>query len=149
VTVSILAFSNVVVMATPRVFWAMAQDGVFLPAIAELHPKYGTPARAIALQGAWAIVLVLIGSIGALVNGVTFADWIFFALGAASIFVLRGRKDGHTGYRVPGYPILPAFFVIAAMAAVISAVVAYPKESALGALMLVIGAVLFRWKYRR
>lgn len=147
VAVSILAFSNVVVMATPRVFWAMAQDGAFLRSVAALHPKYHTPARAIALQGAWAILLVLIGSIGALVNGVVFADWIFFGLGAASIFVLRRRNDDHAGYRVPGYPVVPAFFVLAAMAAVLSAVVAYPKESGLGALMLLVGAVLFRWKY--
>jgi len=147
VTVSILAFSNVVVMATPRVFWAMSQDGSFLRSIAALHPRYGTPARAIGLQAGWAIVLVLIGNIGALVNGVVFADWIFFGLGAASIFVLR-RDDGHSGYRVPGYPVVPAFFVLAAIAAVVSAILAYPKESGLGALMLLVGALLFHWKYR-
>lgn len=148
VAVSILAFSNVVVMATPRVFWAMAQDGAFLPSIAALHPKYRTPARAIALQGVWAIVLVLVGSIGALVNGVVFADWIFFGLGAASVFVLRRRDDDHSGYRVPGFPFVPAFFVVAAMAAVVSAVIAYPMESGIGTLMLVVGALLFRWQYR-
>jgi APA family basic amino acid/polyamine antiporter len=149
VAVSILAFSNVVIMATPRVFYAMAQDGVFLRGLSVLHPRFRTPARAIALQGIWAIVLVLIGNIGVLVNGVVFADWIFFGLGAASIFVIRRRDTASPAYRVPGYPFVPAFFVLAALVAVGSAIVAYPKESSIGVGMMAIGAGLYNVFKRR
>jgi basic amino acid/polyamine antiporter, APA family len=150
VAVSILAFSNVVIMATPRVFYALAQDGVFLRSLSVLHPRFRTPARAIVLQGVWAIILVLIGNIGVLVNGVVFADWIFFGLGAASIFVIRRRDRTTTpAFRVPGYPFVPAFFVLAALVAVASAILAYPKESALGVGLLAVGAGLFNIFSRR
>ncbi len=149
VAVSILAFSNVVIMATPRVFYALAQDGAFVRGLSVLHPRYHTPARAIMLQGAWAIVLVLIGNIGALVNGVVFADWIFFGLGAASIFVIRKRDRTDASYKVPGYPFVPAFFVLAALAAVGSAILAYPKESSMGVGLMAVGAALFLMFQRR
>ena len=149
IAVSILAFSNVVVMVTPRVFYAMSRDGVFLDALAEVHPRYSTPAKAIALQGVWAIALVLIGSIGALVNGVVFADWIFFGLGAASLFVFRRRDAEEVSFRTPGYPWLPAFFVVAAVAAVGSAVFTYLRESLIGMAMLMVGAVFYIWRKGR
>jgi basic amino acid/polyamine antiporter, APA family len=152
VAISILAFSNVVVMATPRVFYALARDGVFLRSLAELHPRFGTPARAIVLQAIWTIVLIWVGTIGALVNGVVFADWIFFGLGAASIFVMRKREAGSGSaerFRVPGYPVVPLFFVLAALVAVSSAVMTYPRESVLGALLLAVGAVLYVAQSRR
>lgn len=143
IAVSILAFSNVVVMVTPRVFYAMARDGVFLHSLAEIHPRFNTPAKAIVLQGGWAILLVLVGSIGALVNGVVFADWIFFGLGAASLFVFRRREADGVTFRTPGYPVVPVFFVLAAIVAVGSAVSTYPRESLIGVAMLSIGAVFY------
>jgi APA family basic amino acid/polyamine antiporter len=150
IAISILAFSNVVVMVTPRVFYALARDGVFLQSLAQLDRRFETPARAIILQGAWAILLVLVGSIGALVNGVVFADWIFFGLGAASLFVFRRRASGDAAaYRVPGYPLVPAFFVIAAVIAVVSAFASYPIESLIGVGALAAGTVLFVWKSRQ
>ena len=143
IAISILAFSNVVVMVTPRVFYAMARDGVFLHALAEIHPRFNTPAKAIVLQGIWAILLVLVGSIGALVNGVVFADWIFFGLGAASLFAFRKRAGDGVTFRTPGYPVVPGFFVLAAIVAVGSAVSTYPRESLIGVAMLSIGAVFY------
>ena len=143
IAISILAFSNVVVMVTPRVFYAMARDGVFLDALAEIHPRFNTPAKAILLQGIWATLLVLLGSIGALVNGVVFADWIFFGLGAASLFVFRKRHRDAASFHTPGFPIVPAFFVIAAIVAVGSAITTYPRESLIGMGMLLIGAAFY------
>lgn len=144
IALSILAFSNVVVMVTPRVFYALAQDGAFLHSLAEIHPRFHTPARAIVLQGFWAVVLVAIGNIELLVNGVVFADWIFFGLGGASLFIFRRRAaDGQVAYQTPGYPWVPGFFVLAAMVAVGSAVMSYPRESLIGVGMLALGVVLF------
>lgn len=144
IAISILAFSNVVVMVTPRVFYALAQDGVFLRSLGNVHTRFRTPARAIIVQGIWAVVLVLVGNIGLLVNGVVFADWIFFGLGAASLFVFRRRDpDADVPYKTPGYPVVPAFFVLAAMAAVASAITSYPRESLIGVALLAMGAGLF------
>ena len=154
VAVSILAFTNVVIMATPRVFYALAQDGVFPRYLAELHPRFSTPARAIVLQGIWTLALIAVGNIGVLVNGVVFADWIFFGLGAASIFLIRRRADagaapGPGVFRVPGYPWVPLFFVLAALAAVGSAIVTYPLPSLLGCLLLGVGAAIHTRQQRR
>ncbi len=149
IAVSILAFSNVVVMVTPRVFYAMANDGVFLRGLAELHPRFNTPAKAIVLQGVWASTLVLVGTIGALVNGVVFADWIFFGLGAASLFVFRKRSDSGVTFRTPGYPAVPVFFVLAAVIAVGSAISTYPIESLIGVGMLATGCLFFFVKRSR
>ena len=149
IAISILAFCNVVVMVTPRVFYALGQDGVFLRSLSYLHPQYRTPVRALLLQGVWASVLVVIGDIGMLVNGVVFADWIFFGLGAASLFVFRRRdRSDDVAYKTPGYPVVPAFFVLAAIVAVASAVGSYPRESLIGVAMLMAGTVLFLVKGR-
>lgn len=149
VALSILGITNVIVLASPRVYFALAAEGVFLPSLARIHPRWGTPARAIAVQAVWASALALAGSIGALVNGVVFADWIFFGLGAASLFVIRrqGPGDGAPpalpAFRTPGYPWVPGFFVAAAALAVASAVATYPMESLLGVGLLALGGAVY------
>src|SRR4029453_5878728 len=108
-------------LVTPRVFQAMAADGLFLPRLARLHPAPRAPAGAIVLQAVWASVLALSGSFGQLVDYVAFADWIFFGLTVAGLFVYRaqdraqGRLAPPGAFRVPGYPWTPAAFVAAAM----------------------------------
>ncbi|HVE79477.1 MAG TPA: amino acid permease [Gemmatimonadaceae bacterium] len=146
VMVSIFGFLNVVVLATPRMFYAMARDGAFFPGAARVHPRWGTPHWSIAILCGWSIALLLLtrGEIGALLSGVVFADWIFFGLGAASVFVLRRRlPDADRPYRVVGYPVVPGFFVAAAAVGVVSAVLSAPRMSALGALLLAAGAAAF------
>jgi APA family basic amino acid/polyamine antiporter len=143
---SILGFVNVVILATPRIFFAMARDGVFLQAAARVHPRYGSPYISVIIMGVWAIALVLItkGTIGALLSGVVFADWIFFGLGAASVFALRrSRPDAARPYRAWGYPIVPGFFVVAAMFGIVSAYVADLRTSMLGTAILLVGVVVY------
>jgi APA family basic amino acid/polyamine antiporter len=108
IAVSTFGFLNLVVLVTPRVFQAMAADGVFFPRLARLHPVHRTPAAAIGVQALWASALVLSGSFGQLVDYVAFADWIFFGLTVAGLFVYHAR-DGRTGdsppsgaFRTPG-----------------------------------------------
>jgi len=146
ITVSVLGFLNVVILTTPRIFFAMAQDGVFLPAAARVHPKTGAPVISIIVMGAWSIALLLItqGDIGALLSGVVFADWIFFGLGAASLIALRSSKpDAERPYRVPGYPWVPLLFVLAACIGIISSFVASMRTSLIGTAILVVGVVLY------
>jgi len=149
---SILGCVNVVILATPRIFFAMARDGVFLQAAARVHPRFGSPHISIVIMGVWAIALLAItrGRIGDLLSGVVFADWIFFGLGAASVFVLRRtRPDAARPYRAWGYPIVPGFFVIAAMFGIVSAYVASLKTSLLGTAILLAGVLLFYVSQRR
>jgi basic amino acid/polyamine antiporter, APA family len=103
-------------------------------------------------MGVWAIALLVItqGGIGALLSGVVFADWIFFGLGAASVFVLRRtRPDAPRPYRAFGYPIIPGFFVVAAIFGIVSAYVASLRTSLLGTGILLIGVVVFYWTTRK
>ena len=148
---SVLGFVNVVLLANSRIIYAMAVQGLFVPAAGRVHPRFGSPHVAIVIMTLWALALLAFtrGNLGALLSGVVFADWIFFGLGAASVFALRRKMpDAERPYRVPGYPWLPAFFVAAAVIGVLSAIVASPRTSVLGALQLVLGVLAFVW-FRR
>jgi APA family basic amino acid/polyamine antiporter len=143
IATSAFGFLNLAVLAPTRVYYAMAADGAFFPALSRLHPRYGTPSAAIFLQSAWAIALTISGGYDELVNSVVFADWIFFGLTVAGLFVLRSRLSRPGGYRTPGYPWLPACFVIAAAFVVYSSISAAPGRSAVGAGLLLIGVPVF------
>ena len=150
--VSILGFTGVALITNARVLYALGEDGAFLRAAAGVHPRWGSPHVALLLLGGWALVLLLLtqGNFGQLLSGVVFADWIFFGLGAASVFVLRRtRPDAVRPYRVPGYPVLPAFFVVAAMVGVVSAFLASPVTSLFGMALLAVGAVVYLVAARR
>jgi len=159
VAVSALGFLNLVIMVTPRVFQAMAADGVFFPRLAVLHPRFRTPTAAILLQAGWAGVLTLTGTFGQLVNYVSFGDWIFFALTGAGLFIYRARdRQGAAGgpgsrmpggFRVPGYPVTPLLFIAASLLVVLGAVLASPRNALLGLSLLLLGVpVYWYWSHR-
>jgi len=143
---SILGFVNVVLLGNSRIPFAMARDGAFLAAAGRIHPRFGTPHVAIAIMVLWSLVLLFgtRGEIGSLLSGVVFADWIFFGLGGASVFVLRRKRpDAPRPYRALGYPVLPALFVLAAAVGIVSAFVAAPKTSLFGTGLLLAGVVVY------
>ncbi|MEP7088157.1 MAG: amino acid permease, partial [Gemmatimonadota bacterium] len=152
--VSILGLVNVVLLATPRIFYAMSREGLFYPAAARIHPRFGTPHISIAMLGLWSVALLLLAQsrLDWLLNGEVFADWIFFGLSAASVFVFRRTMpDRPRPYRAWGYPVVPLFFVAASLVAVLSALVSAPIPSAFGAFSAIVGAVVYalfsrRWK---
>ena len=144
IAVSTFGFLNLVILVTPRVFQAMAADGVFFPALARLHPVYRTPSAALLLQAVWAIVLTLSGTFGQLVSYVAFGDWIFFGLTVAGLFVYRVRSPAPVGgFRVPGYPWTAGLFVLAAAYVVLSSVLANPAHAGVGALLIALGAPVY------
>jgi APA family basic amino acid/polyamine antiporter len=154
IAISTFGFLDLTMLAPTRVYYAMAADGLFFPSVARLHPKYQTPSLAIVIQTGWAILLLLTGGYAQLVDYVVFADWIFFGLAAASLFVFRkrypleNRPEGT--YATPGYPILPALFVLVAVWIVASVLWTNPVRSGLGVVILATGvpAYLF-WNRRR
>ena len=156
IAISTFGFLDLVILVTPRVLQAMAADGVFLPRLAVLHPRYRTPALAIVVESAWAIVLTLTGTFAQLVDYVSFGDWIFFGLTVAGLYRLRARdgRAGETavaapaaasGFRVPGYPWTPAIFVLAAILVVTSSIRANPRNAAIGTGLLLLGVPVYLW----
>jgi basic amino acid/polyamine antiporter, APA family len=126
ILISTFSAANSVILTAPRVFYAMANDKLFFSKLAEVHPRFKTPAAAIVGLGAWSAVLVCAGELGSfssLIGGVVFIGWIFYGLGAAAIFPFRRASAGRPiPYRVPGYPWTPMLFVLAAAAIVANAI---------------------------
>jgi len=151
IAISTFGFLDLTLLAHTRTYYAMARDGLFFPSLARLHPRFQTPTLAIVMQAGWAVLLVLTGTFGDLVDSVVFADWIFFGMTAAGLFVLRRRPAGQTPetFRSPGYPVLPALFVIAAALVVWSAIRSNPGRSAIGAALLAAGVPVYVFFARR
>ena len=112
VIVTVFGSIAAIVMSAPRVYFAMARDGLFVPAVAQLHPRFETPARAISIQALLASVLVLLGSFDTLISYFVFVVVIFIGLTVATLFVLRRRNsNAHHSYKTPGYPVTPIVFL--------------------------------------
>jgi APA family basic amino acid/polyamine antiporter len=149
VILSTLGAMNGVILAGPRVYLAMAHDGLLFKWVGGVHPEFRTPHRAIALQAVWSSVLVATGSYRALFTRVVYTEWIFFGMLAAGLFLLRRRAGYAPPYRVWGYPFLPAIFVVSTAAIVLNQVVAQPVESASGLLFVLLGLpVYYIWARR-
>ena len=134
-----------IVLAGPRVYYAMAQDGVFFRGLAAVHPRYHTPHRAIVMQGAWSCVLVATGTYRALFTRVVYTEWIFFGLMALGLIVLR-RRGTAAHYRVWGGVTVPLVFAISAFAIVINQIISNPVESLTGLSLVLIGLpVYYLW----
>ena len=153
ISVSTFGFLNLTMLAPTRVYFAMARDGVFLSSVSRLHPRFRSPTRAIYLQTGLALVLVFWKDYAQLVDFVVFADWIFFGLAGASLFVFRRRiplADRPEGtFRTPGYPLVPGLFIAVSLYIVVSSFWTDPKGSVFGVLLLATGIpAFFFWKKR-
>jgi APA family basic amino acid/polyamine antiporter len=117
ILVSTFGICAAILLTNPRVAQAVGEDGLFFRSFGRLHPLYRTPSWAIAVLGGWSCVLLLIGGAGQLLNAVVFADWVFFALTAATLFVFRRTRPGaDRPYRCHLYPWVPLLFLVLASA---------------------------------
>jgi len=155
ILVSVFSAANSNVLTCPRVYYAMANDGLFFRKLAEVHPRFGTPAFAIVAGSLWASVLALAGSFTELLTYVIFCGWIFYGLAAATIFVYRKRiPDAERPYKVPGYPWTPLLFIVAALVLVVNTLFNNMRDQpgktalALGSIALGLPAY-FIWRSRR
>ena len=150
IIVSMSSAALAVAITLPRAYFTMARDGVFFARFARIHPGFGTPAVAIIALCGWASVLALSGTFDQLLAYVIFVGWIFYALGAAAVIVLRKKRpDAPRPYRVPGYPWTPLLFVAAAVALVINTIVAQPRVAGIGLVMVFAGAPAYGFWRRR
>ena len=146
ILVSIASAANGLTLTLPRLFYAMAGDRLFFAKLAEVHPKLGTPAAAIVATALWSSVLVLSGTFEQLLTYVVFMSWVWFALAALSIFVLRrSEPDAPRPFRTPGYPVTPAVFVLSALIIVGNTVISQPVQSIIGLGITVAGIPAYLW----
>jgi basic amino acid/polyamine antiporter, APA family len=137
---------NGIILGGPRVYFAMAQDGLAFRWLAAIHSRYRTPHAAIFAQALWSSALVATGTYRQLFTRVVYTEWLFFALMTAGLFRLRRRPSYAPAYRVWGYPLVPALFVVACAAIVANQIAAEPRESAIGLLFVIAGLpVYYLW----
>jgi APA family basic amino acid/polyamine antiporter len=150
ILVSIFSATNGIVLTVPRAFFAMARDGIFFRKLAEVHPRFGTPAFAIIACSIWAMLLAVSGTFEQLLTYVVFIGWIFYALGAWSVFPYRKREPhAPRPFRVPGYPVTPVVFVLSAAAIVVNTLVAQPVRGAIGLAVVLLGSPAYLlWRRR-
>ncbi len=141
IILSMYSAAHATVITAPRVYFAMANEGLFFRKLAEVHPRYGTPAVAIIASCTLAALLAVTGTFEQLLTYVVFVGWIFYALGAAAVIALRKRRpEAARPFRVPGYPLTPVLFILAAAALVGHTIVSQPGRAAVGIGMVLLGA---------
>jgi len=148
IIVSMFGSVNGMVLAGARVYYAMAKDGLFFRWCGAVHPKFRTPHLSLVFQSGWAIFLVIFGTYEELFTYVIFVAWVFYALTAFAVIVLR-RKKPHLPrpYRVPGYPLVPIIFVLTAVWFIMNTLTEKPLEAGIGSLIVVLGIpVYLLWK---
>jgi APA family basic amino acid/polyamine antiporter len=148
VIVAVLGSLAAVVMSAPRVYFAMARDGLFIPAAAAIHPRYGTPARAIMIQATLASVLVLVGTFNTIISYFVFVVVIFIALTVIALFVLRHKISGDIAYRTPGYPVTPIIFLFLIALLLFLLGGHNPLQAALGVGVVVLGLPVYYLLFR-
>ncbi len=150
IAVSCLGILAVILLTGPRLFFAMAQDGLFFARAARLHPRYGTPVFTITVQALAGIALIFTNTFDQLLAWTVFADWLFFAATVATLFRLRHlRAGGYRIFRAPGHPVTTIVFVAVALGVVVNCFRTAPQQALIGAVILAAGAALYPLVRRR
>jgi basic amino acid/polyamine antiporter, APA family len=159
IAISTLGFLSQSILTAPRVYFAMAEDGLFFRSVASVSSRTHVPVVAIVLQSVWTAVVALSGRYDQILNYVVSMDFIFFGLTATCIFVFRRRdrivrgpatQVGTTsGYRVPGHPLTTAAFILASWLVVVDTIYQYPSNSLLGVGILLLGLPVYAFWHRR
>lgn len=149
VVVSVLGSLVVLLMALPRVYYAMARDGIFFHAVGAVHPRFGTPARAIALQATLASLLVVLGTFNQIVAYFIFVTVAFITLTVAGVFVLRREATAAPAYGIPGYPAPVVAFLALAMSLLVLLAAFNPLQAFLGTAMVALGVPVYQVWFRR
>lgn len=150
ILITTLGCTNATILMPPRVYYAMAKDGLFFPRAAEIHPRYHTPNGALWIQGFWACLLVLSGSFDQITDMLIFAAFFFYGATAFGVFILRKREpDAERPYRVWGYPVVPALFVLFCATLIVVTCFTHPREAGLGVVLMLTGVPLYFWWSRK
>ena len=153
IAISTFGFLNLVILVSPRVYQAMARDGLFFPRLARLHPRYRSPSTAIVFQGVWAVMLTLTGRYGELLDYVVFGDWIFFTAVTSTVFVFRSRErrglePSELRFRMPAFPLVPVAFMLAALYVVAGSIASNPGNALKGTGLILLGVPVFLFFFK-
>ncbi len=153
IAISTLGFLSQSILTGPRVYYAMARDGLFFKSIAKVHPKTQVPLNAIVLQGVLAIAIALVGKYEGILNYVVVADWIWFGLGGTCIFLLRkqdlARGNPDISYKIPGHPYTTFAFVVVSWAIVLNTIYKFPTNTLIGIVIILSGIpIYYFWKWK-
>jgi basic amino acid/polyamine antiporter, APA family len=145
IAVSTFGTIGIYTLSAPRIYYAMAEDGLFFKSLAKVHPRFQTPANAIIVQSVWSILLLLFwGTLENLITYTVSIEWIFFILAAGGIFIFRKKlKNRERAYKTFGYPVTPLIFIIINTWFVINIMINKPLHMAIGVGFLLLGVPLF------
>ncbi|MBV6442838.1 MAG: amino acid permease [Haliscomenobacteraceae bacterium CHB4] len=151
IAITTLGCTNATILMPPRVYYAMAKDGLFFPRAAEIHPRYHTPNPALWMQGVWACLLVLSGSFDQLTDMLIFAAFFFYGATAFGVFIMRRREpDTERPYKVWGYPVVPGLFVLFCAVLIVITCFTHPREAGLGVVLMLTGVPFyFYWRSKQ
>lgn len=149
VVVAVLGSLSAIIMSAPRVYFAMARDGLFFKATAAVHPRFKTPARSIALQATLASILVLSGSFDEIISYFFFISLVFVGLSVFGLFLLRRRGDSPSEYSTPAFPFTPIVFLLLLLAMLFLLAVGQPKQAFLGVAVVALGVPVYYLVFRR
>ena len=144
IAISIFGTTSIFTMSAPRIYFAMAKDGIFFKSLAKVNPYYKTPINAIVTQSIIAMILLLFWqTFSNLITYVVFMDWVFMTLGAISIFIFRKKMKESLGYKTWGYPIIPIIFITISVAFIITTSIFKPLQTLGGVVVLASGFLVF------
>jgi len=149
VVIAVLGSLSAVVMSAPRVYFAMARDGLFIPQVAAIHPRFETPAFAIALQASLASVLVVAGTFNDIISYFVFVVIVFVALTIVALFKLRRGTQPEVSYLTPGYPVTPIVFLVLVTLLLVLLAGNNPKQAFLGVGVVLLGLPFYYLVFRR
>jgi len=143
IMVSTFGTTNGTILASSRIYFAMAMDNLFFKSAGNIHPKFKTPYTSLIMQGIWSCMLVLSGTFDQLTDMLIFASFIFYGAGAFGVFILRKKmKDAHRPYKAMGYPVVPLIFVLFCLTLVVVTIIQNPRDAGIG-LALVLSGIPF------
>lgn len=148
IAISTVGFLSQSILTAPRVYFAMAEDGLFFRALGQVSPRTRVPVAAIVLQSVWTAVIAFSGRFDQILNYVVSMDFLFFGLTATCVFAFR-RRGGDAGYRVPGHPWTTLLFIAACWSVVGNTIYRYPANSLLGMGILALGVPVYLFWSRR
>jgi APA family basic amino acid/polyamine antiporter len=151
IAISTLGTIGIYTLSAPRIYYAMADDGLFFKKIADVHPKFRTPVNAIIAQSGWSIVLLLFwGTFQDLITYTVSVEWIFFTLAAAGIFIFRKKlKNADRPYKTFGYPVTPLIFICINTWFVINIAISKPLHMGIGLGFLILGIPFYLFFKRK
>jgi APA family basic amino acid/polyamine antiporter len=150
VILSTFGANNGFIFTCPRIYYAMAKEGIFFRWLATVNPRFQTPIPSLIVQALLASVLVLSGTFDQLATYVVFASWVFYAMSAAAVYLLRNRRPGAPRpYRAWGYPVTPFLFLLFALYLVAETILEDPRDAAVGACIILAGLPVYRFWRRK